>query len=88
MSAEGKITTARIAKGNVILVQRLNSDKLDAVSRKTGDDVLVATVKSVSVEQSFGRRRTLTRYVLHTDIGETVSLAPAQTFWLASARKR
>ncbi|TDC35704.1 hypothetical protein, partial [Micromonospora sp. KC213] len=91
MTAAGKITAAalaaRVASGEPVRVL-MECGEADGVfwptSRKTGVETLAVT--SVEANESEGRgfrRRTARRYVFTTSAGQTVSVAPAQTFILA-----
>lgn len=80
MSAAGKVTTAALRKGDRILLRKLDSGLLDVAYKKTG--AVVATVEfTTSVAPKRPGRQS--RYVIVTDAGTSVQLAPSQTHWLA-----
>lgn len=92
-TADGKITAARLAERDQILVRRTTAAGVVIPSTtKTGPDTVAARVLGVrkftqSGSGHFGTVGARSRLVVDTDAG--AATVPAhQTFWLASARKR
>ena len=86
MTAAGKVVTARLTPGTMILVAPTLAEArgvrvLDVAHRKTG--AAIATVEAVNAVAPgpYGRQR---RYQVLTDLGELVC-SPSQTHWLAPA---
>ena len=89
MTAKGKITTANLTKGHIIMVERNQVDSTLAMpSRTKKKDAVPLVVHSVTAKAPTGRQRRRTYDILGFTTGGTVlhvnGSAPSQTFWLAS----
>jgi hypothetical protein len=89
MTAEGKITASRIQHGDIVLLEEIG-DEWRPATRKGKTTTPVRIVGRETVQVSRHRARIALRYVfVQLDMASTepVTVAPSQTFWLASASR-
>jgi hypothetical protein len=94
MTAEGKVTTANLERDTVVLISPTATGWEPATRKTDAVEAKVHKVDEQATHAAFGRRapsRYKVRLAIETrtpvEMAE-ITAVPAQTWWLASSRKR